>query len=208
MGFCTFAHDKILDAYGQAASLGSPATIYVGLLVVPNPTGIWTASHAYSSGNYVVPTTFNSISGQQGKIFKCTTAGTSGASEPTWTSAGLGGTVTDGGVTWTEVSDLFQAGTFTGAEASGGSYARVGVTANATNFPNATSAQPAVLENGTAISFTSPTADWGFAVGWIEADASSSGNIWYWGAMTSYLDCSSGSSPSFGANAMQHQMTP
>lgn len=205
MGFTTLAHEKFLNGYGQDASLSSPATINVGLLVVPNPAGVWTATHAYSTGAYVIPTTFDSISGQIGKIFKATTGGTSGGTQPTWPTS-VGGTVTDGSVTWTEVADLFAAGTFTGAEATGGSYARVAVTANSTNFPNATAAQPSVSENGTAVNFPTPTADWGFAVGWLESDASSAGNIWFWGAMTSHLDCSIGSSPSFGVNALQHQI--
>ena len=203
MGFTTFAHDKILDAWGQDVSLASPATHYIGLFTATT----WVASHSYGSGNYVIPTTFGSISGQVGKIFKCTTAGTSGTGQPTWPTT-AGGTVVDGTATWTEVSDLFQAGTFTGAEISGNNYSRVAVTANSTNFPNASSAQPAVLQNGTTITFPTPSADWGLAVGFIIADASTSGNAWVWGAMTSALDCSSGSTPSFGVNALQLQMTP
>ena len=202
MGFTTFANDKILNAYGQAASLGGPATHYVGLLTATT----WQASSAYSSGAYVIPTTFGSIAGQQGKIFKCTTAGTSGSSQPTWTTT-EGGTNSDNTVTWTEVSLLFQAGTFTGAEISGNNYGRIAVTANSTNFPNATSAEPAVLSNGTAITFPTPSADWGLAVGFIVADASTAGNIWTWGAMTSALDCPPGSTPSFGVNALQLQMS-
>jgi hypothetical protein len=203
MGFTTFAHDKILNAYGQAASLASPATHFVGLMTATT----WVASHAYSSGAYVIPTTFGSISGQVGKIFKCTTAGTSGTGQPTWPTT-AGGTVTDGTVTWTEVSLLFQSGTFTGAEISGNNYSRVSVTANSTNFPNASNAQPAVIQNGTVFTFPTPSADWGFAAAWLLADASSAGNVWVWGAMTSALDCSSGSTPSFGVNALQIQMTP
>lgn len=203
MGFTTFAQDKILNAYGQAAALGSPATHYVGLLTATT----WLASTAYSAGAYVIPTTFGSISGQQGKIFKCTTAGTSGTAQPTWPTT-AGGTVTDGGATWTEVSDLFQQGTFTGSEISGNAYARVAVTANSTNFPSASSAQPAVISNGASIAFPTPTADWGLAVGFLLSDAATAGNIWAWGAMTSALDCASGSSPSFAASALQLEMTP
>lgn len=203
MGFTTFAHDKILNAWGQAAVLGAPATHNIGLLTATT----WVGSHAYTLGQYVIPTTFGSISGQVGKIFKVTTAGTSGTGQPTWPTT-AGGTVVDGTVTWTEVSLLFQAGTFTGAEVAGNNYSRVAVTANSTNFPNSSSAQPAVLQNGTAITFPTPSADWGLAVGFIDSDASSAGNVWFWGAMTSALDCSAGSTPSFGVNALQAQMTP
>ena len=150
----------------------------------------------------MIPTTFASISGQQGKIFVCTTGGTTGSSQPTWPTT-EGGTVSDGSAVWTEISALFQAGTFTSAEISGNNYARVAVTANSTNFPNATAAEPSVIQNATAITFPTPSADWGLAVGVIIADASSSGNVWNWGAMTSALDCASGSTPSIGVNALQ-----
>lgn len=202
MAFTTYANQKILTAFGQAGSLASPATLYVGLLTASQ----WTASTAYSAGAYVIPTTFNSISGEQGKIFKCTTAGTSGTTQPTWPT-GEGATVTDNTVTWTEVSLLFQAGTFTGAEVATGGYARVGVAANSTNFPAASSAEPSVLSNGTAVTFASPTADWGLQVGWILADAATAGNIWVWGAMNSALDASAGSTPSFGVSALQVKLS-
>lgn len=59
-------------------------------------------------------------------------------------------------------------------EVSGGSYARVAVTNNGTNFPGASSRAKA---NANAIPFAQATADWGF----IEAigiyDASSGGNL-------------------------------
>ena len=54
----------------------------------------WEASTAYILGDYVWPTTFN------GYRYVCTTAGTSGASEPTWPPT-LGDTVNDGSVVWT-----------------------------------------------------------------------------------------------------------
>jgi len=56
---------------------------------------IWQASTSYSIDAIVIPTTKN------WHFYRCTTAGTSAASEPTWPTA-AGGTVTDGGVTWTE----------------------------------------------------------------------------------------------------------
>lgn len=205
MSLTTYANQKILTAYGQNASVGSPATFYVGLLTAT----IWQATHAYTLNQYVIPTTFASkvtAQGQQGVIFVCTTAGTSGASEPTWPST-EGGTVTDGGVTWTEVSLRFQAGTFTGAEVAGNAYGRIAVTANSTNFPAASSAEPSVLSNGTAINFASPTADWGLVPGWIKADALTVGNIWEWGVMTTALDAASGSNPSIAVGALQTQLS-
>lgn len=55
----------------------------------------WVAATAYSLGNMVAPTTKNAYH------YECTTAGTShAATEPTWPTT-VGGTVSDGTVTWT-----------------------------------------------------------------------------------------------------------
>lgn len=200
MGLTTLALQKLLNAYTQNAAVGGPATHYLGL----GTATTWQASHAYSSGAYVIPTTFGSISGQTGKIFKCTTAGTSGSSQPTWPTS-AGGTVTDGGVTWTEITNLFQAGTITGLEISGNNYSRVAVTANSTNFPNASNAEPTVVSNGVAFTMPTPSADWGLAVCALLFDASTSGNLWDWAPTTSALDCAAGSTPSFAVGALTLQ---
>ena len=52
----------------------------------------WAATHAYS---------LNATVTASGKVYKVTTAGTSGSTAPTWPASG---TVTDGTVTWTYVS--------------------------------------------------------------------------------------------------------
>jgi len=54
----------------------------------------WIASTPYSLGDRRLPTTPN------GYEYECTSAGTSDSSEPTWPTAN-GGTVADGGATWT-----------------------------------------------------------------------------------------------------------
>jgi hypothetical protein len=57
----------------------------------------WAATTSYPTGSLIAPTT------GVGRVFKATTGGTSGASQPSWTNAYLG-TFTDGSVTWTECS--------------------------------------------------------------------------------------------------------
>jgi hypothetical protein len=59
-------------------------------------------------------------------------------------------------------------------EVSGGSYARKLMTNNSTNFPAASSGSKS---NGVAITFATPTADWGEVVGFGVYDASSGGNL-------------------------------
>ena len=65
------------------------------------PTDImtaWAATTAYSVGDCRQPTTPNTYR------YEVTTAGTSGGSEPTWPTGGVGSTVVDGTVVWTLVS--------------------------------------------------------------------------------------------------------
>lgn len=61
----------------------------------------WAASTAFRYGAHVItdPDAVPSL------IMKCTTAGTSGSTEPTWPTT-AGGTVTDGSAVWTAVSVL------------------------------------------------------------------------------------------------------
>ncbi len=57
------------------------------------PYTTWAQNTSYSLGALVMPTTLN------GYQYKCTGAGTSGTEEPEWPTT-IGGTVTDGTVTW------------------------------------------------------------------------------------------------------------
>jgi hypothetical protein len=68
-----------------------------------------------------------------------------------------------------------------GTEVTGGSYARVTVTNNATNFPAASGGAKA---NGTDVTFVTATANWGTVVAFGIFDASSAGNLLVWGDVT------------------------
>jgi hypothetical protein len=57
----------------------------------------WAAATAHSVGDFVVPNATN------GWIYRCTTAGTTGGSHPTWPTT-LNSTVTDNGLVWTAVT--------------------------------------------------------------------------------------------------------
>ncbi|KKN74867.1 hypothetical protein LCGC14_0386160 [marine sediment metagenome] len=68
-------------------------------IFVPTTSGTeWVASTAYTVNDYVQPTTPNN-----NFTYKCTVAGTSHSSEPTWPTT-AGGTVVDNTVTWTAVA--------------------------------------------------------------------------------------------------------
>lgn len=71
-----------------------PQDSYTFITVGPPPAA-WQATHAYALNDQV------SLSG--GAVLKCTVAGTSGSTEPAAPGA-VGGTVTDGSVTWQRVA--------------------------------------------------------------------------------------------------------
>lgn len=89
-------------------------------------------------------------------------------------------------------------------EPSGGSYARVAVTNNATNFPAASAGSKS---NGTAITFTTATGSWGTVIDFFIGDASSAGNILGYGTLTSSRTISSGDSASFAISALTITLT-
>lgn len=101
------------------------------------------------------------------------------------------------GLVTTLPNDASTSGSLTpGVEVTGGSYARVAVTNNATNWPPAAGGAKA---NGAAITFPAPTASWGVIVGFFLSDvASGVGNIFYWGAITPNKTINNGDpAPSF-----------
>lgn len=84
-----------------------------------------------------------------------------------------------------------------GTEVSGGAYARAAVTNNATNWP---AASGGAKSNGTAITFPTPTANWGTIVAFAIMTASTGGNILYWGLITPNKTVNNGDpAPSFPA---------
>ena len=63
----------------------------------------WAATTAYVVGNIRRATTLQA----SGLVFRCTTAGTSGSTEPVW-ATDIGSTITDGTVTWTAISSAYE----------------------------------------------------------------------------------------------------
>lgn len=84
-----------------------------------------------------------------------------------------------------------------GVEVSGGNYARVAVTNNATNWPAASGGQKS---NGTAITFPAATASWGTVLAWGIFDAASGGNLLYYGTLAANKTISTGDTASFAAS--------
>ena len=84
-------------------------------------------------------------------------------------------------------------------EPVGGSYARVAVTNDVTNFPAAVSG---AKSNGTAISFPAATGAWGTITDFFISDASPGGNILCSGALGASKAVASGETISFAVGAL------
>lgn len=81
-------------------------------------------------------------------------------------------------------------------EPVGGSYARVSITNNATNFPAAsTSAGTTSKANGTTLAFPNPTGTWGLLTHFGFFVASSGGTVEYWFKLDAAITAQSGNSP-------------
>ena len=108
LGYCNLysSTGAITRLAGTGITIWQPA----GSGAIPSR---WGASTAYSVGQIVRPVSMQSggvstnlIGGspviQNLPLFQCTTAGTTGAAEPTWPTV-YGNTVVDGGVIWTAI---------------------------------------------------------------------------------------------------------
>lgn len=98
-----------------------------------------------------------------------------------------------------------------GTEVTGGSYARVAVTSSLANWAGTQSAGSTTASTGTggqtsnngAITFPAPTANWGSVTHFAIYDASTSGNLWYWAALTTPKTVNNGDpAPSFAIGAL------
>ncbi len=93
-----------------------------------------------------------------------------------------------------------------GTELTGGGYARVAVTNNTTNFPNASARQKL---NGAAIDFANDgsAGDWLPAVAWKLLDAGSGGNVYTFGLITPSVIVRAFQDRSFAIGDLVHNLT-
>lgn len=98
-----------------------------------------------------------------------------------------------------------------GTEVSGGGYARVAVSGTLANWAGTQAAGSSTVSTGTggqtsnngSINFPAPTANWGTITHFALYDATSSGNLLYWGALTSSKTVNNGdAAPAFAAGAL------
>lgn len=170
-----FKQNKKIDNEYRGQTNAFPATRYVGLIVAS--AGQSPRSTAVTLGQYTVPAALN------GRLYKCTTAGATGAGEPAWPTA-AGGTVADGTAVWTEQTTALYAGTIPEGTATG--YARVALASSLANWSGtqgagsvvASSGSSGQISNNVAIAFAQVTTALGLVVGLCYWDALTAGNCW------------------------------
>ena len=152
--------------------------LYIGLIYANK--GNWLATTAYVADDYILPDAGN----ENGRIYKCTSGGTTGASAPTFPTT-AGGTVVDGTVTWEEQTAAIEAGTI--PEPSVGEYARVAVPPSDSNW-TAVSQTDGASTNASDILFAAPTVDWtpspALLFGHFISDRLTGGNTLFWSAFS------------------------
>src|ERR1700678_1772681 len=103
----TEAYNRALIAYSDLKTPKAPLNVYGLSTQQLDPYGqkplgaAWITSTSYLAGEYVQPT----ATGGNGHLYRCTVAGTTAAAEPAWPLA-ENATVTDGGVTWEELTPV------------------------------------------------------------------------------------------------------
>lgn len=102
-----------------------------------------------------------------------------------------------------------------GTEVSGGSYARVTIPGALTSWAGTQGANTTVASSGTSgttsnngsITFPAPTANWGVITGFGMFDASTSGNLLFYGALTINKTVNNGdAAPTFSPAALSIQI--
>jgi len=200
MPLTNYGEQQAIDIlFGSTASAWPAQTsgnYYIGLI---KATGTWTASTAYTSNQLIIPYTgFGSIQ----RLYRCTTAGTTGSTEPTWPTT-ANGTVTDGSVVWTEVTDYFFNGTATTSplttyEVSASGYARQALANTSTGSTWSTPGLASSLATGTStqwganLTFPSSgttSAAWGYVCGFFLAKnvTTADGVIYAWNTLSNFV---------------------
>jgi hypothetical protein len=89
-----------------------------------------------------------------------------------------------------------------GTEVTGGSYARVAVVRTGAGWDAAAGDSPGLTDNTSAITFPTASASWGTVVAFGIFDASTSGNLVYWGDLTDSKAVGNGDTAEFAAGSI------
>lgn len=213
-----FSENRAIDGFLRGGCLTTAGAAGSTTVV----KGIWTATTAYALGDIVVP--HANMTGAGGKLLKCTTAGTSGATN-TLAVPNPGSTLADSTVTWTAIAtvpalDQVYVGLLTtaptdstaGTEVTGGAYARVAVACTLANWAGTQAAASTTASTGTTgltsnnnvITFPTPSATWGTVVAMGVYDQLTGGNLLFYAALTVNKTINTSDSVTFPAASLTY----
>jgi hypothetical protein len=185
-----------------------PVTTYFGLLKCTK--GARANSTAYSLNDTIAVLANDS----KFHLYKCTTAGTTAASQSTLYPGAAGEAITDGTAVFTEQNAALDANSGIN-EVTGGSYGRASVAATLANWAGTQSSGSTSASTGSGgqssnngtIAFPTPTADWVSGTekiwGWAEFDSLTGGNLLNWGPMTTLQSVLNGqAAPTYAAGSL------
>lgn len=201
---------------------GIPSLLNVFAALLVANKGARANSTAYSVGDVVHLTANGGVNGDNlPHLYRCTTAGTSAASQAGFLGAPAE-VITDGSAVFTECGPVLDGTTGFPAgltEVSGGSYARVSITCSLTNFAGTQSAGSTTASSGTggttsnngAITYAAPTANWATALAQVGAvalyDQLTGGNLVAYAVLTTPKTINNGdAAPSFAAASLTLQI--
>ena len=185
----------------------------------------WGASTAYVIGDVVIP--HANMTGAGGKFLRCTTGGTTGATN-TLAIPAVGSTLVDNTCTWTVVTGIpayvnFYMGLFTatpsdtggGTEVTGGAYARVPVPTSLAQWAGtqaalsstASTGSTGTTSNNAQITFPAPTANWGTLTSFGIFDKVTGGNLLFWSPLNNNKTVNNGdAAPYYAISQLAFQM--
>lgn len=187
----TYLDDKLIDHANGVTAYTMP-TVYVAMIIAS--AGVSPRSTAVTAGETTVPATPN------GHMYRCTTAGTTGSTEPTWPTTS-GGTVTDGTAVWTEATPDFQ-GNSNLVEASYTGYARVALSGDMGSASAGSASNTTQIGFGTNTSTTTQV-----AAAWMTFDASTAGNGLRYAVATAPLSVAQNITPNIPVGDMTTSMS-
>jgi len=200
-----YAENQFIDTFirGQAKQLIS--TWYLGLAISS------AGKHAVSTAVALNATLFIQDTASKWHLYKCTTAGTTAATKPSYPGT-KNELITDGTAVFTEQNSAIEDATAL-VEPTGGAYARVPIAASFAAWAGTQGAGTTVASSGTnattsnnaAATFANPTADWGWCGLFVLFDAVSGGNAWIVDALTNPINLALGvTNVQFAAGALQY----
>lgn len=200
-----YAENKYIDTFIRGQSKPGISTWYVALATSS------LGKHAVSLTIALNDTLFIQDDDSKWRLYKCTTAGTTNASKPSYPGA-KNEAVTDGSAVLTEQNSALEDASGI-VEPAGGAYARVGVAASFSEWAGTQAVGSATISSGTgattsnnsAVAFADPTADWGWCGLFVLFDALTGGNAWIVDSLDNPVNISNGMiNVEFAPGALQY----